>query len=226
MPGVTVHPPAAAGDVAHAVGAGARAIGLVDGVFGDVAAVWHKEILFALSRGVTVMGAASMGALRAAECSAFGMIGIGEVFRRYQDGRLDDDAAVAQLHAPPELGCTPLTEALVNVDATVEALSAEGDLAPDTAVRILSAARSLHFRRRTWDRILDCADLDTETRLETARLVRSRFVNLKRMDALLLCQALVVASTDRRVVPDWHFNATGTFNALLSSRSEAMLRRP
>ena len=61
----------------HAVRRGVRVIGLVDGVFERVPAVWHKEILFALSEGVHVYGAASMGALRAAELDTFGMRGVG-----------------------------------------------------------------------------------------------------------------------------------------------------
>ena len=68
-------PPAAHGDVLRAALRRPRAIGLVDGVFERVPAVWHKEILFALSEGVHVYGAASMGALRAAELDAFGMRG-------------------------------------------------------------------------------------------------------------------------------------------------------
>ena len=57
-----------------------RAIGLIDGVFLDVPAVWHRELLWALSEGVHVFGAASMGALRAAELAPFGMRGVGTIF--------------------------------------------------------------------------------------------------------------------------------------------------
>ena len=117
--------PAAYGDVARAVIDGATAIGIVDGRFEDTRAVWHKEILFALSEGVAVAGAASMGALRAAECAAFGMIGIGDVYRRYVSGEFDDDGDVAQLHGPAELGFLALSEPLANIVATLEALEAE-----------------------------------------------------------------------------------------------------
>ena len=73
-PEVTLLPPARAGDVYRAMAHGeARVIGLVDGVFGSVGSVWHKEILLALHAGVRVVGAASMGALRAAELDVFGM---------------------------------------------------------------------------------------------------------------------------------------------------------
>jgi hypothetical protein len=102
--GVDCRGPAAQGDIARAVVEGAAAIGLVDGRYEDIAAVWHKEILYAIEQGVPVFGAASMGALRAAECADFGMIGLGAVYERYRSGGLADDAAVAQLHAPAELG--------------------------------------------------------------------------------------------------------------------------
>src|SRR5262245_46332423 len=47
-----------------------------------------------LSSGVAVAGAASIGALRSAECSAFGMVGIGKILRRFSAGELADDADV------------------------------------------------------------------------------------------------------------------------------------
>ena len=125
-PDVVCRGPAAQGDVAAAVLDGATAIGLVDGRYEDVAAPWHKEILFALSEGVAVYGGGSLGALRAAECAHFGMIGVGEIFARYMSGDLVDDSAVAQLHAPAELDYLPLTEALVNVEATIRRLAARG----------------------------------------------------------------------------------------------------
>ena len=53
------------------------AIGLIDGYFERVPSVSHKEILWAMSQGIVVIGAASMGALRAAELAPFGMLGVG-----------------------------------------------------------------------------------------------------------------------------------------------------
>ena len=41
-------------------------VGVIDGAFLSGPAVWHREIIWALSQGVQVLGAASMGALRAA----------------------------------------------------------------------------------------------------------------------------------------------------------------
>lgn len=54
--------------------------GIVDGSFHQTRAVRHKEILALIDAGVTVLGAASMGALRAAELDTYGMIGVGRVY--------------------------------------------------------------------------------------------------------------------------------------------------
>ena len=67
LPSATVLGPAAVGDILRATRKrGVKRIALVDGYFERMAAVWHKEILVALERGIAVYGAASMGALRAA----------------------------------------------------------------------------------------------------------------------------------------------------------------
>ena len=60
-------PPVAQGDVLRALAHQPRLIGIIDGYFDTVPAVWHKEILYAMERGVHVFGASSIGALRAVE---------------------------------------------------------------------------------------------------------------------------------------------------------------
>ncbi len=151
---IDLRPPAAHGDLTRAVLEGATAIGLVDGLFEAVAAVWHKEILFALSRGVRVLGAASMGALRAAECAALGMEAVGPIAQSYLDGSRDDDADVGLVHAPAEFGYMPLTEPMVDVEATLARLLALGLVTPDEQRRILAYARSIFFADRTVDLIV------------------------------------------------------------------------
>lgn len=151
---IDLRPPAAHGDLATAVLQGATAIGLVDGFFDAVAAVWHKEILFALSRGVRVLGASSMGALRVAECAAFGMEAVGPIAASYLDGSRDDDADVGLVHAPAELGYMPLTEPMVDVEATLARLAELGLLAPRERSIILAHARTMFFGDRTMDLLI------------------------------------------------------------------------
>ncbi len=150
-------PPAAHGDIYRAALGSPKAIGLIDGFFETVPAVWHKEILFALSEGVHVFGAASMGALRAAELWQFGMVGIGAVFEAYRDNRIEDDDEVAIVHGPAELDYLPLTEAMVNVRATVEAAVKASILGAAAADAILRLAKAMFYKERTWSAILAAA---------------------------------------------------------------------
>jgi hypothetical protein len=91
-------PPAAHGDLIRAVlEFSPKQIVLIDGVFHQSLAVWHKEIVFALLEGIVCIGAASMGALRAAELWRYGMIGVGEIFEMYRDGE-EDDSLVAMTY--------------------------------------------------------------------------------------------------------------------------------
>jgi hypothetical protein len=214
--------PAGQGDIARAVVEGATAIGLIDGRYEDVAAVWHKEILFALEQGVEVFGAASMGALRAAECADFGMIGIGTVFERYRSGELADDAAVAQLHAPAELDHAPLTEALVNVEATIAHFLKLRAISEAEAERLDRSARALFFKERTYRSILAHARLNEGRRsAELARLIKSCRVDVKRQDALALLAYIEVLEPARRVSPEWRLESTATWNLTLK-RAEAL----
>ena len=189
-PDIVCRPPACQGDIVRATLEGANVIGLVDGRYEDVAAPWHKEILFALDQGATVLGAGSLGALRAAECAAFGMIGVGQNFRRYVSGELVDDADVAQLHAPNEFGCFPITEALVNVEATIEHANRVGDFTSDEAQALLVIARRTFFKELTFETLAEqFAQTPIAVEGALARLVRNR-VDIKRADALDLVRAM------------------------------------
>lgn len=222
LAGVHCRGPARQGDILRAVLDGATAIGLVDGLFGDVASVWHKEILFALDQGVTLMGAASLGALRAAECAAFGMIGIGEIYRGYATGVLEDDDAVAQLHAPAELGFEPLTEALVNVEATLVEIRAKALLDAKRVARLSDAASRLFFEDRTYDRIIAQAGLSgAEDGPRLIDLLRANHVDLKRRDASLLLARMVEEPDRRGPKPDWQLSQTRIWRRILADHRAA-----
>jgi hypothetical protein len=140
------------------------AIALVDGLFDTSPSVWHHELLAALDAGVAVFGGASMGALRAAELGAHGVVGVGEIFRAYRDGALDDDGEVALLHAGAELRFRPLTVPLVTVRAALEAARRSRIVSPAGARAALAAARALHYSERTWPAVLRRAGLGDAAR--------------------------------------------------------------
>lgn len=217
LPGITYAGPAGWGDVATAVLQGATAIGLIDGRFEDMRAVWHKEILFALSSGVQVAGAASMGALRAAECAAFGMIGIGEIFRQYASGKLADDADVAQIHGPAEMHYVPLSEPWVNIEPTFRKMASVGTITSNELERLLCTARVTHFKDRTYSTILENAQTFSTSRreaLETWLAVHA--VDQKRQDALELVAWLQSCSEQRNAETEWSFSETSQWRIFLS----------
>ncbi|MEK1887901.1 MAG: TfuA-like protein [Phyllobacterium sp.] len=214
--GLTCRGPAKCGDITHAVDQGYRVIALVDGRFEDVAAVWHKEILHALSAGATVYGAASMGALRAAECHPFGMIGIGHVFERYAFGGLEDDAAVAQVHAPAEFGYLAFSEAMVTIDATLDTALAAGTIRQDEHELIRSKADAVFFKERTWRRIFDVIAADIDNAVDR---LKPHIRNIKREDAEALLDILLERkiSTGGNIASEfagWQFNQTTQWRKL------------
>jgi hypothetical protein len=101
--------PAKCGDLYQEISKRPIQILLIDGRFNQVFSVWHKEILYALSKGIRVIGAASMGAIRAAEMWPWGMVGVGKIFEAYKSGKCEDDAWVAMSYE--EETFRPLTEA-------------------------------------------------------------------------------------------------------------------
>ncbi|HMK15809.1 MAG TPA: TfuA-related McrA-glycine thioamidation protein [Methanomicrobiales archaeon] len=193
-------PPAARGDLTRAVQEGARVIGLIDGVFFQESSVGHREILAALKAGVRVVGASSMGALRAAELHTLGMEGVGEVYRLYRDGVLVSDDEVA-LAFDPET-CTALSEPLVNIRATLARAREEGLIDEPAGEALLSAARMLYYPDRTWPRIAREAkgSVDPEILAGFSRWVETGAVDLKRQDAVLALRRIreILASGDGR----------------------------
>jgi hypothetical protein len=188
---VTYLPPAKRGDIMAALDAHSpRAIGLIDGYFEQAPSVWHKEILYALDRGVPVFGAASIGALRAAELAQFGMTGVGRIYQAYVAGRFDpfddpfeDDGEVAVAHGPAELGWTG-TVALVDVRATLAA-ARDADAVDDDGMRAaLAVAKGVFYKDRSWARLI--RDLPPEL----AAWLPANRVSQKRLDALDLLARL------------------------------------
>ena len=217
--------PAALGDLTKAVLEGATVVGLVDGVFESVAAVWHKEILYALSQGVQVFGAASMGALRAAECAPFGMIGVGTIFAAYASGELVDDDAVAQVHGPEELDYVALSEPLVNIEATLDVLREKELITTDEGLLLRTTARKVFFKERTYENILAAA-LPSHRSADLAVSIGKYRRDLKGEEARLLV-ARVVATPDRRVAPPshWQFQETLIWRQLLDRWKAELLQR-
>ncbi len=126
---------------------------ILDGEFGQHASVSPKEILAVLEKGKTVIGAASMGALRASELDRFGMIGVGWVYDyfRRQTVRRDSDVALAY----SIFDFKPMTVPIVDVEYWMERATAAGLIDRKGRTRVLSTARKFFFAERTADRLIE-----------------------------------------------------------------------
>lgn len=186
-------PPVSQGDVFGLVRFAPRAIAIVDGYFERVPAVWHKEILWAMSNGIHVFGAASMGALRAAELHNFGMVGVGKIFEDFHNGTLTDDDEVAILHGPAEAGYPQLSEAMVDIRATLAAAHTLGILDDAAHDDLIGLIKNEFYPDRNYPRLLELAA--GQPRLagavpELAEFLEHGKVRQKHADAVLLLKTI------------------------------------
>jgi hypothetical protein len=212
-------PPAGYGDVLRAVEMSPkpRVIAIIDGVFRTVPAVRHKEILWALSQGVHVFGAASMGALRASELCDYGMVGIGSIFSAYRSGLLEDDDEVAVEHGPPELGFLALSDAMVDIRATLDAAIRDGVIDRKTESRLLDQEKQQFYADRHWPELLSRArssELDAMTIDALEEWLPTGRVHLKRGDALEMLAAIrdFIATDPPPFEPSFTFEKTDVWN--------------
>ncbi len=115
LPSAQVYPPIEHGAVLRLPIEPGDIVVIIDGTFYQATAVRHKELMYLIGRGVTVSGASSMGALRAAELAPLGMHGYGYIYRLFRYGVLERDDEVAVAHSTEPEAFRPLSDALVNV---------------------------------------------------------------------------------------------------------------
>lgn len=186
-------PPVAQGDVYRATRKHPQVIGIIDGYFERLPAVWHKEILWAMSQGIHVFGAASMGALRAAELAPFGMEGVGAIYEAYREGVLEDDDEVAVLHGPADDGFRAQSEAMVNIRATFQQAERVGVITGGTREVLTRRAKEIFYPDRRYDTILawgEQANLPMSELMALREWLPDGAVNQKRLDALAMLRLI------------------------------------
>ncbi|MBO1908633.1 hypothetical protein J4G37_27560 [Microvirga sp. 3-52] len=180
-----------------------QTIALIDGAFASVPAVRHKEILWAMSQGVEVYGAASMGALRAAELAEFGMQGWGLIYRWYRSTDFADDDEVAVAMGPPELGAFPVGEALINMRLTLRHAERCHIIPRALRIALEAIARRTHFLERSYPNLFAqaMAALTSEWLVFLGPLqdwIVDHTVDQKRSDAIGLLRCLANAAPENR----------------------------
>lgn len=140
-------PPICRGDLARLPNE-VRFVGIIDGEFYQSLAVSPKEVLTLIRRGVTVAGASSMGALRAAETYKLGTLGVGRIFEMFRDGILDADDEVAVVYDPETY--RPLCDPLVNLRAALHMAEADGVIDELEEAELITGLRALYFPERSY----------------------------------------------------------------------------
>lgn len=195
--------PAARGDVLRAVRKDPSALCLIDGYFEHTPAVSHKELAWALAAGIAVYGAASIGALRAAELDAQGMIGHGRIYEAYAAGLLEDDDEVAVTHADESRRYAPFTEALVNLRATLQHAVEQAIVPLAGARQVLARARSTFYGDRTRE-VYRALAAEVLSQNDAARLgawlsTPEHWIDQKRLDCVSLLRDVRRAYLESRL---------------------------
>ena len=147
-------PPVSAGDMFRLWQRRPKAVGIVDGYFERVPAVWHKEIMWIMAQGVHVFGGAGLGALRAAELDSFGMLGVGRV---YQASGNRPWTGTTRWRSPGKAGRRVPGAVRCDGERPGDARGRQWrQIISDATLEILAAAGAgLFYRDRTWPNLLE-----------------------------------------------------------------------
>lgn len=168
------------GDLGHDIKENPDIIGIIDGVFHQNSSVGHKEILNVINKGITVVGASSMGALRASELDTLGMTGIGYVYEQYATGKVASDDDVAVMLDSETLEA--LSEPLINMEYVFENAVNENIITENQKDELIKIAKSTFYPKRNYSQTLNSSSLDDETKSKLIDFIR-RSVDIKKEDA-------------------------------------------
>src|SRR5213593_1827882 len=128
-------------------------VGFIDGVFlhdypPSPIEVYH----LATRKNIELIGASSLGALRAVELEKFGMKGIGKIFQLFKNGILnaDDEVAVTFVRDKNILQ----SEAMIDIRFNLFLAYKKGIISRQTKKRFVKVAKNIYFPFRNYDDII------------------------------------------------------------------------
>ncbi|THK39218.1 hypothetical protein EHS39_05240 [Ensifer sp. MPMI2T] len=191
LPDAIIRPPARRGDLYAYRILKHQFFLVLDGAFGNVLAISPREVIDVVQDGAVVVGASSMGALRAADCFPAGAHGAGIIFRLFKQRVISAEDEVAVLYRE-EMPFPPLTEPLINMRIALRRATRKGLVGASEAEEIISAAQSLHYTMRTWPGAYQKAG----RHLPSEMLDLLKAIDIKRADAV---QAAIKVSKLREI---------------------------
>ncbi|MGI0006236.1 MAG: TfuA-like protein [Nitrososphaera sp.] len=190
FPGADYRAPAKKGDLLRLAAGDATMVGLVDGVFlQDYPPTPIEVYQLARKQGVTLAGAASLGALRAVELEKFGMIGIGRVFELYKTGRIDADDEVAVTFGDGDFRLQ--SEAMIDIRYNLYLAHKKGVISREAKKTMAKVAKAIYFPHRNYPDIIEEIRRQHPQLHEIeafARYIQSNRKSLKEMDAIKLLE--------------------------------------
>lgn len=183
-------PPAKKGDLLRlGLSSDVSVVGLVDGMFlQDYPPTPIEVYQLVAKKNVIVVGAASLGALRAVELERFGMIGIGKIFDLYRKGKVtaDDEVAVTFEENSYRLQ----SEAMIDIRFNLFLAEKRGIINNHSRKILTKIAKRLYFPLRNYNDILDYSVRKTPEYADQFELFRSYIdsnrISLKELDAIKL----------------------------------------
>ena len=129
-------------------------VGFIDGVFlHDYPPPPIEVNHLATRKNIELLGASSLGALRAVELEKFGMKGIGKIFQLFKNGIIDADDEVAVTFVR---GSNVLqSEAMIDIRFNLFLAYKKGIITNDTKKRFVKIAKGIYFPFRNYEDIIN-----------------------------------------------------------------------
>lgn len=172
-------------------------VGFVDGVFlhdypPSPIEVYH----LATRKNIELIGASSLGALRAVELEKFGMKGIGKIFQLYKNGIInaDDEVAVTFVRENNILQ----SEAMIDIRFNLFLAYKKGIITNQTKKRFAKIAKNIYFPFRNYEDIIKLTQQQLPSIYDELEGFRSYILknrdSLKARDAIKLLKYLKTMS--------------------------------
>ena len=172
-------------------------VGFVDGVFlhdypPSPIEVYH----LATRKNIELIGASSLGALRAVELEKFGMKGIGKIFQLYKNGIINADDEVAVTFARENNILQ--SEAMIDIRFNLFLAYKKGIITNQTKKRIAKIAKNIYFPFRNYEDIIKLTQQQFPSIYNELESFRSYILknrdSLKARDAIKLLKYLKTMS--------------------------------
>ena len=172
-------------------------VGFIDGVFlHDYPPPPIEVYHLATRKNIELIGASSLGALRAVELEKFGMKGIGKIFQLYKNGVInaDDEVAVTFVRGSNLLQ----SEAMIDIRFNLFLAYKRGIITNETKKRFAKIAKRIYFPFRNYQDLINLAQQQFPSIYNEIESFRSYILknrdSLKARDAIKLLKYLKTMS--------------------------------